>query len=240
MEHELKSLGLKENEIKVYLTVLRLRGNSVTRISELAGIPRPTTYDTLHTLIEKGLISTYKKDKKSYFSAVAPEELLSQLKEKESIAKKILPELKKLIGTIEKRPSVEVYEGKKGVVSMLNEVYKEKELLIYGSAKRSQEILGHLPENFARRRVELKIRVRAILEESKEAFLRVNDPQLKKVTSVRFVDWMKNLPTVTFIYGENIAILSMEKELVGITIQDENVNKTQRILFENLWKQAKS
>ena len=240
MEHELKALGFSEKETSVYLALLKSKTASVASINKNTAIPRPTIYDTLYALMEKGLISSYKKDKKYFYSAVEPEEIIRKLKEKEDIAKKILPELKKLMGTIEKKPIVKVYEGSKGVISFLNEVYKEKELLIYGSAKKSEEILRHLPENFARRRVELKIKARMILEKSAEASLRVKDSEIKEFTQVRFIDWVKNLPTVTFIYGDNISILSMEKELVGIIIQDENVSKTQRILFENLWKQAKA
>ena len=182
MEKELKSLGFTEKEAVVYLALLKAGTASVANINKVTGIPRPTIYDILNVLVEKRLITVYKKDKKSFYSPVEPEEIIRKLKEKEEIAKNILPELKKLIGNISKHPVVEVYEGKKGIVSLLNQIYKEKELLVYGSAKKSQEILAHLPENFARKRVELKINMRAILEKSEEALLRLKDKQIKRYT----------------------------------------------------------
>ena len=55
MHPELKELGFSDNEIKIYLTILKSHGMIVARINELTGIPRPTIYDTLNSLIEKGI-----------------------------------------------------------------------------------------------------------------------------------------------------------------------------------------
>ena len=236
---ELKHFGLSDKEIKVYLTTLKLGGAPVVRILKSTGIARSTIYDILNTLITKGLIKSYKKDKKLYFDAIRPRVILEQQKEKEKIFRNILPQLEKLAGTIVEKPSVEIFEGKKGVLALLEEVYGARELWVYGSAKKSAEVLKHLPENFARKRAEKKVMMKAILERSKQAFFRIEDSSVKEYTKIRFLDKMGNLPSVTFIYGKQVAILTLEKELVGVKISDLSINKTQRVLFEILWELAK-
>ena len=45
--------------------------------------------------------------------------------------------------------------------------------------------------------------------------------------------------TVIYIYGNKIAILSLEKEVIGLMIENENISNTQKQIFELLWKIAK-
>ena len=59
---ELRKLGLREKEVRVYLTGLELGPSSVQVIAKRAKITRPTTYEIIKTLKEKGLfVESYKK-----------------------------------------------------------------------------------------------------------------------------------------------------------------------------------
>ena len=62
-----------------------------------------------------------------------------------------------------------------------------------------------MPENFARKRVAKKIKMKAVLEHSKEAAFRMTDPEIKKITQIRFLNTIKKIPTVTFIFGKKVA-----------------------------------
>jgi sugar-specific transcriptional regulator TrmB len=239
MENELKQFGLSDKEVKVYLATLKLGSAPVVRITKATGIARATIYDTLNSLISKGLVKSFKKEKKMYYDAIRPKIILEQQKQKELIIKKILPQLESVAGKYVEKPTVEVFEGKKGVQALLEEVYDEKELLVYGSAKKSAAAFKHLPENFARKRISRNIKLRAVLEHSKEAIFRITDPDIKKITKVKFLNKMQDIPTVTFIFGKKIAILTLERELVGIKIEDPSVNTTQRVIFESFWNLAK-
>ena len=53
----LKQIGLTENEIQVYLTLLKIGSSGVSTIAEHSGLYRPYVYDTLERLQEKGLVS---------------------------------------------------------------------------------------------------------------------------------------------------------------------------------------
>jgi len=240
MEQELKNLGLSDNEVKVYLATLKSGSTSVSRIAGITGLPRTTIYDNFKSLIQKGIVSTYKKDKKFHFEAIPPKIFVDQLREKEKIMKQLMPQLSKIAKTHVNKPVATIYEGKKGILSLLEEIYSEKELLVFGSAEKSKEIFSHLPENFARRRADLGIKMKAILERSEEAIFRITDSKISKYTEVRFLKDIKFLPSVTFIFGNKVAVITLKNELIGLKIEDKNVNQTQKILFEMMWKNAKA
>ena len=83
-------------------------------------------YDVLEVLLQKGLVSKYKKASSSYFNALDPKNLLSYLdREKEEEARKIdkrkervaelMPQLLSLQNIFPSRPKVQFYEGEKGM-----------------------------------------------------------------------------------------------------------------------------
>ncbi len=239
MEEQLREYGLSEKEAKVYLACLKSGSCTANKISSLTNLRRSTTYDILESLKSQGLISSFIKDKKYYFQSAEPSELLSVLHAKEKKLKLILPQLEKLKKTFTEKPKVQLFEGIKGVTALLEELYKEKELFIYGSAIKVHEALKHIPESFALKRVEQKIVLRAVFERSEYADFRIKDPNIKKFTEMRFLESMKELPTVTLIAGNQIGILTLEKEIVGIHITNKEVSTTHKKLFENFWKQGK-
>ena len=57
IENSLKQIGLTDNEIKVYLTLLKIGPSIVSKIAERSGLYRPYVYDTLERLQEKALVS---------------------------------------------------------------------------------------------------------------------------------------------------------------------------------------
>ena len=73
MELELRKLGLTEKEVRVYLAGLELGPSSVQKIAEMAKITRPTSYEIIKKLEQKGLFAKTTQNKKRHFSAQSPE-----------------------------------------------------------------------------------------------------------------------------------------------------------------------
>ena len=239
MEEQLQEYGLSEKEADVYLACLKMGPSTANRISSATDLRRSTTYDILESLKAKGLISSFIREKKYYFQAADPSELLAFMHAKEEKLKQILPQLERIKATVTEKPRVELFEGIKGVQTLLEELYKEKEILVYGSAQKVHEALKHIPEVLAVRRAELGIKLRAVFEKSEHAEFRIKDPKIRKVTEMRFLEVMRDIPTVTLIAGNQVGILTLEKEIIGIHITNKEISQTQKFLFKNLWKQAK-
>jgi len=239
MEQELKEFGLTDKEIKVYIACLKLGTALVQDIAKKAGTYRTYTYEILKSLKEKGLVSYVIKSGKQYFEVAEPEKLLNILKEKEQKIQKLMPQLETLYKSAVEKPKIEIYEGKQGIKTVIDDLIKTgKDILVYGSTKKQLSLLHFYFPNYIRRRIKAKIKIKVLTEHSKETEeLRKKDK--KELRETRF--WPKGIdpPTTTNIYGNKVAILSLEKELLGIIIESENIAKTQRIVFDLLWKTAK-
>src|SRR3989338_8043322 len=113
MINQLKSLGLSDNEAKVYMAMLELGSATVREISAKAGVNRPTTYVKIESLKKMGLVSTQTKGKKQLFIAESPDQLefmidrqKGELEQKKEELYKLLPELTSLFNVSDSKPQV--------------------------------------------------------------------------------------------------------------------------------------
>jgi sugar-specific transcriptional regulator TrmB len=119
IELELKKLGLKEKEVKVYLAGLELGPNSIKNIAEKVKIPRPTVYEIVKKLEEKGLFVETKKGKKRLFVAQSPSQILRFLRIKKREIEEKERELTRIVSILEAKYSrekegIRIFQGKEG------------------------------------------------------------------------------------------------------------------------------
>jgi sugar-specific transcriptional regulator TrmB len=119
VELELKKLGLKEKEIKVYLAGLELGPNSIKNIAEKVKIPRPTVYEIVKKLEEKGLFVETKKGKKRFFVAQSPSQILRFLRIKKREIEEKEREFTRIVSILEAKYSrekegIRIFKGKEG------------------------------------------------------------------------------------------------------------------------------
>jgi sugar-specific transcriptional regulator TrmB len=119
IELELKKLGLKEKEVKVYLAGLELGPNSIKNIAEKVKIPRPTVYEIVKKLEEKGLFVETKKGKKRLFVAQSPSQILRFLRIKKREIEEKEREFTRIVSILETKYSrekegIRIFQGKEG------------------------------------------------------------------------------------------------------------------------------
>ncbi len=235
MEQELREFGLTEKEVTVYLACLKLGTALVQEIAKAAGTYRTYTYEILRSLKEKGLVTYIIKSGKQYFEVAEPEKLLNILREKEIKIQKILPDLNTIYKTTPEKPKIEIYEGKEGLKSILDDMIKTKqEIWVYGSTEKQIQLLNFYFPNFIVRRVAAKIRTKVLTERSPPA-LAIRKKSKEELREMRFFPKGIKFPTVTNIYGNKVAILSLEREIVGVIIENRDIVETQRTIFKLLW-----
>ena len=242
----LKNFGLSEKEIAVYLALIELGPSSVRDISTKSKINRGTSYDILKSLIEIGIVSYYNKESKQYFIAEPPEKLLGAIDQKkedlEEVRKNLetsLPLIKTLFEKQGGKPSVKLYEGSKGIKQILEDVLAslsqgpEKEYYLYSSstAEDRKSIYADMPD-FSKKRINKKIAVKIIsmgeagqlagLDERKQ--MPINGNQIKSTHEI--------------IYSGKVAHISLDdkENPVGVLIQNEAIYQTQKLIFNQLWK----
>ena len=237
MEKELIEYGLSEKEARLYLLCLRTGETTANRLIELSGLPRGTVYDILEKLKVKGLISSLIKEKTTYFRANDPEVLVKALEEKKTNIQRILPKLKEMQNIIGSKAIIEVFEGIAGVRKILDDALDNcKEVIIMGNEQYARQAISHHPENFRMKRLERKIKIKNLLEESKTARTLRND----KYSKVKHIEQLKDSKEVLIIYNDVTAHMIMEEPTTIIKVTSEEYTKTQRMMFDNLWNIAKA
>lgn len=231
---ELRELGLDENESKVYLACLQLGNAKVHEISKTAQIQRTTTYGILKSLAEKGMVSSLQKEGINYYHAARPKELMRMMDEKREKIQQILPQLERLQKTTPHIPSVEFFQGIKGLKTVVYNVLQSGEDIKYiGVLKEWIEFSSILTAIYYRLKKENKVKVKALIPNTTAQRKAILEEYVGN-TDFKFVDNF-DVQGACFIYDGKVAFVSVEGIVRGHIIKDESFYKLQNGMFENLW-----
>ncbi len=233
----LKEYGLSANEITIYLTSLRIGEATAQTIAKNALLPRTTTYHLLESLIQKSLISFILKDTIKYFQATHPKKLLEQLDDKRRLIQASIPQLTALASTFGQKPNVSIFEGTRGIRSILEDVLEEKNIIYhYGDILSLQQSLPYIFPQFIRKRIEKKINIK-ILCKKEEAHIDLLKSAKQEYRQFVFIPPSYTFASSIFIYAHKVVILSLKQQpYYGILIENKDFYTTQINLFELLWK----
>jgi len=121
----LQQLGLSPNESKIYEALLDLKEAGAGEISSKTKIHRRNVYDSMHRLIDKGLVFSVLSGSETFYSPVDPDKLMELIREKELMLQNILPTLN---AQYEKKESVQeayIYKGINGMKQYMRDILRE-------------------------------------------------------------------------------------------------------------------
>ena len=124
IKETLKNLGMTQNEVEVYLTLIETGELSVNDIGSKSGLHRQVCYDALDRLLEKGFVSYIRKNNKKFFKALEPKKLIDYLDEKKDEINSILPKLDSLFKTENQETEVELIKGRNVLRTIYNDIFK--------------------------------------------------------------------------------------------------------------------
>jgi len=236
-EDALRELGLTEREVRVWLAMLGIGASTAAEIAKKAKMNRISTYDILKRLVYIGIAGYVIRNNVKYFQAVEPSRLITILEERKQKIESVLPELEAIKGTIKGRPTMELYEGKPGIKTIMDDIIKtQKELLAWSSTKDIFKLLTYYTPQFIRRRVKTGIHIKLLTERSSESY-KLKKSEKKELRETRFIPIER--ANTMYIYGNKIALLDTSMaEPIGILIENDNFANTMKILFELMWKNA--
>lgn len=230
--------GLSENEIQVYLALLKLGESTAQNIAKTSRLPRTTTYHLLESLIQKALVSFVIKETIKHFQAAEPKKLIRILEEKKKIIQEIVPELANLKKTIKEKPKVTVFEGLKGIRSVLKDVLEEnKTIYHYGDIISMQKVFSYAFPQYIKQRVKRKIPIKIICKKQ-EAHKDLIKTAKKEFREFVFVS--KDFKSSVFIYADKVAVFSIKTEPYYVVVmENKNFYDSQKTMFDLLWRTAK-
>ena len=239
------SLGLSNREAEAYLVLLKVPDASASTISSKTNESRTNTYDTLSSLIKKGLVSYVIKNNVKYFMASSPKRLTDwkELKKAELVAQekeveRLLPDLLKLRTGFEKKTTVEVYEGIGGLRTVLNEtvdscVKSGSEFLVFGAlAHKLRELDPIFHKKYYARRQQFGIKTRYI-------FLEGIVPPKAPLSTYRYLPKHYESFVATAIHGDEVSFWLLTEPQITVLVKSKEFAQSYKSNFEELWKIAK-
>jgi sugar-specific transcriptional regulator TrmB len=231
----LEDIGLTQGEIKVYLALLELGSSSAGSILEKAGIQNSVFHLCVNSLIKKGLVSYVKKNKFRIYSASPPENFLIYVKDKEKEIEKILPELKQKQAFSNEREVVELFEGIKGIMTLLNilieDTQKGDEFLMFTAEaetlEQSKEIQKFY-EMYDAKRKDRGLVVKGITNSKLK-------PLFEKRKSLKMKYTNLPVPANTGICNNKMVMISWGEKPVGVLIHSKQIIEKQRKFFNAFW-----
>jgi sugar-specific transcriptional regulator TrmB len=240
LQETLGKTGLTTNEAKVYLALIELGSTLAGDIAKKADLHRRPTYDALNRLVEKGLVTFTIKAGKKFFQPISPERISELLKEKEREFAAALPQLLEKFKRAKIEIISQVYEGKEGVKSVMEDVLRErKEWLSIGSTGKAYTLLPFYLEQFARKRVKLGIKRKVLIAPTKKGEAHAAKLKKQGLAQVKFIPKQIRNPQTVWVYNDKVVIILVSLEHpVLIMIQNKDIAKSHKDYFEWLWKNS--
>lgn len=247
---QLMQVGLSEKEARVYLAALQRSPIGVQELAQAAGVHRATTYLVIDSLKERGLLSTFDRDKKTLLVAESPRSMLALAEEearhaaeRRASVMEFLPKLEAVMRGHADRPTVRLYEGEEGLRSCreyLAGVVSER----YDTFARLDASLQRVANTDVQKRLDIarnKKQFRVLYVAEPDAPL----PSLDVPRSAR-IDVRRTLP-LPFEFGGELGILdtmsycvSLSAQPVACVIESSSLSLLFRAQFELAWMQAAS
>lgn len=242
LEDYLQKVGLSDKEARLYVTGLQLGPATVQELARDSEIKRTTVYEVIKTLQDKKLINVSQRGKRQIYIMEEPENVRLFLKQKEKVFQRILPELESLKNKDTRKPAVRIFEGKKGLEKIYEDMIKEpSEILALAAPKDliSSGMLEFLRNDWEPRRIKNGIKMRRVninLTGQKKWDYRIK-PIPEELEEIRYLP-IDDYPFTIgiYIYRRKVAFVSYQsQEMVGIMLRSPAVNRTMRAVFENYW-----
>ncbi len=244
LEQQLQELGIEENRARIYLACLELGKGTVIEIAKKAGVKRTTVYDNLSFLLRKSLITEIYESNHHYFVANPPKRIRDLVKEKEELAKEILPQLNSLFSAFPAKPKIQYFHGTKGIQEAAWDPVSctSKEVYYVGDMKEYYTILrvNDFNKTFVEERVKRGIFAYGIVKDDNDVleFLHPskNNSELREV---RIAPRTTVLKIFMQLYDYKVGVISTKGEGYALIIESRDFFETQKSFFDTLWSISK-
>lgn len=244
----LTHFSLSEDEVEIYLVLLRLGPATVSEVAKKIKKNRTATHFHLKKLLDKDIIQNVGNNRTLVFTALSPTKLAARIDRLTTDFKSIVPQLEALKKVDTETPQVQVSESRSGYFGIYDEISSLPEgatfYAIEGADAFQNELSLLSPEAaqaFYLKMIERNIEVKVILTQEAsripQAAMSAETLALfkKRRITVR-IHPESTLPFhgLTLLYGKTLAYLIPGKDLL-ITIKHSAVAESFRATFDALF-----
>jgi len=239
MLEELKFLGLTDNEIKIYLFLLRNPASSGTQIRRETGVANSRVYASLDNLIKLGIVSFEINQKGKIYLAEDPRVIKDIFKKHVEKVEKVIPELRKMIGDNKSLTTSSMYKGfngfKNAFYRSVEQSKKKETVLIIGFSNQAykNEKLRYLLSDVNKKAAKKYNRFKMILDNKDNPFYK--DRKFEGISEIRFMNKGFVSPAAINIFSDKVYFFLWDEEPYAFMIQNKNLALGFRNYFNFLW-----
>lgn len=244
MENKLEELGLTKNESKVYLFLLKQGETTTGAIIKETGIANSRVYESLNSLIEKGLVSYNVQKEGKHFIAEDPKKFIEIEEAREKKIKELIPGLVSLKNSEQKETTTAVYEGYEGFKTAFKKIIDDCpvrgqiDIIGFSQPAHASDSLKLFLENINLRCVQKKQKLRFLLDESGK-FWQGKDREKMKYNEVKYLPKGYITPAAMDIFEEYVYIFLWEEKPFVFMIKNKVIAESFKTYFNLMWGIAK-
>ena len=234
-----ESIGLSENESKVYFAMLGNGPSNVQKIARSSGVKRTTIYQILESLKNQGLARVELTGLKQKFVAEDPAKLEAVVEAKSKALKDTIPSLRSLFVSDESSSSVKYYQGLRAIRGIYDNLLDTIRPGDYYTAIFDVDKWDAIDEGFLlkhiERRATLRVNTRLLIRDSEKA-------RWRKQFEKNFNEEIRILPADTLldmdvvVTPHKLVMFQLSEPLVAFVIENKSAIKMQKQMFEIIWK----
>lgn len=235
----LQEIGFTEKEAIIYLALLELGSGTVTDIAKRARLKRAIIYIILEGLIKRGYVSEVPETKINRYIAVDPTKLLSDLKNKVTDFKTLLPSLLAVYNKPIWKPKINYFEGKEGIRSVYRYIEQCKEAFFITSTARIAEHLPEEVEAWVTGKLDQRVPLIGKHLLSNTPIDRNFAKRLKGTKQqIKFLPKGLTIDMDISIYENKVALTSLGDHLFIVVIESKELYNSMKTIFDLLWLQG--
>ncbi|MDP2717814.1 MAG: helix-turn-helix domain-containing protein [Candidatus Micrarchaeota archaeon] len=233
----LRQLGLGEPEARTYAALAELGPSTAERLAQYAGIHRRTVYDAIAQLSSHGLVVESLSDSRRRFATTGLSALLAWVEENKAAAARFISgqEGKKTGET--PKPVVRIFSGKAAMKALFWEQLAEGQTIYWyaGAMQGARVIAREFYPMWRAKRVKQKVPVRMVFVDVPGVHEFIRNERFFEARSIpkdRYTD------SPWWLFGDKVALVFWREEPLAVVIQDKELARTYRHLFDAAFKDA--
>ncbi len=250
LEKSLEFLGLKKEEIKIYLCLLEFGNLAISSISRITKIGRVNCYHHVDKLVKKSYLISSKKSWTNIFSAENPQIFLNKEKQRLNLIKNIMPDLMNISSNTPNKPNISFFEWSDWIKNIFTklETLKDTEIVSFSNFSKLTDFFEDKTflQNHFKSRLKNNIKTRFISPRDEKSdnfvlnfFPKEFNNNLLEVFLISSNEFF--FESEITIFENNIAIINTTKQNpVWVIIENKSLYKTQKAIFDLAWLWATS
>lgn len=231
----LKSIGLTNNEIEVYLDLLKNSASTAYSIALRINQHRSSVYESIRKLQQLGFIVEIQEENRKLYQTKEYTAIEEYLKQKQAELKEITPYIKSISNTEIPEGTISVSYGLTRLRATFSSIFDLKqEVLIWTLPKNVEEVLGEgflkeINETIVKKEIPVKIVYSEYFDSMKEI-------SKNPFTDARYTDEDSNIFTI--VCSDIVFLIVLANPITIIEMKNVDISEGFKSRFHTFWEKS--